>query len=356
MPKGLVCSAIAGAAVASLAIPGVAVGQSASGGAAIPQAIAITGVRCVSTSVMACASTRAVVRGGQARIAGRSLDNAAKVVFLGRKTRRDDVSVRPGSRAGAHLDAVVPSRARSGRIAVVDTMGRTATTPAAVRVIEPPPIDVAPGGGYWIGGQRMPSIALPGGSGVVEVLARDGTVATTFEASGASATWNGLLAGRPAAAGIYSLRVGGVAGEQFTLYDHLFPIRGRHDLGQSHTNMFGGGRGHQGQDMFASCGAPIAAARGGTVQFAGYHSRAGNYLVIDGAHTGDDYGYMHLRRPPLVRAGQRVFTGQLIGEVGDTGRASGCHLHFELWSAPGWYEGGRPFDPLPSLRRWDSYD
>ena len=45
---------------------------------------------------------------------------------------------------------------------------------------------------------------------------------------------------------------------------------------------------------------------------------------------------------PLVRTGQRVFTGQALGEVGDTGRASGCHLHFELWSAPGWYQGGSP--------------
>jgi hypothetical protein len=26
-----------------------------------------------------------------------------------------------------------------------------------------------------------------------------------------------------------------------------------------------------------------------------------------------------------------------------------------MWTAPGWYEGGRPFDPLPSLRGWDAY-
>ena len=56
----------------------------------------------------------------------------------------------------------------------------------------------------------------------------------------------------------------------------------------------------------------------------------------------------------LARTGYRVFTEQKISAVGDTGRATGCHLHFEMWTAPGWYEGGRPFDPLPSLKAWDA--
>ena len=62
---------------------------------------------------------------------------------------------------------------------------------------------------------------------------------------------------------------------------------------------------------------------------------------------------MHLTGPSPVRQGQRVYTGQVIGTVGESGNASGCHLHFELWTAPGWYDGGRPFDPYPSLRDWD---
>ena len=43
---------------------------------------------------------------------------------------------------------------------------------------------------------------------------------------------------------------------------------------------------------------------------------------------------MHLQEPsPLVK-GARVLTGQVIGDVGDSGDARGCHLHFELWGAP----------------------
>jgi len=46
-------------------------------------------------------------------------------------------------------------------------------------------------------------------------------------------------------------------------------------------------------------------------------------------------------------------TGQPIGFVGRTGDATACHLHFEMWPAPGWYTGGSAVDPLPSLKSWD---
>ena len=141
----------------------------------------------------------------------------------------------------------------------------------------------------------------------------------------------------------------------FGLRHHVFPIKGRHDLGRSQANRFGGGRGHQGQDMFARCGTPVRAAQGGTVRFAGYHSAAGNYLVIRGSGSGEDYAYMHLRDAPDLAVGDEVKTAERIGAVGATGRASGCHLHFELWSRPGWYSGGSAYDPLPKLRGWDRW-
>src|SRR5690606_19635758 len=81
---------------------------------------------------------------------------------------------------------------------------------------------------------------------------------------------------------------------------------------------------------------------------------AGNYIVLQDAE-GSSYAYMHLRDKALVDDGDRVRAGELIGYVGDTGRASGCHLHFERWTAPGWYEGGEPYDALPELKRWAAW-
>ena len=145
--------------------------------------------------------------------------------------------------------------------------------------------------------------------------------------------------------------------DSFDLYDNIFPIRGSHQYGGG-AGRFGAGRAghsHQGQDVFAKCGTPLVAARGGKIKFKQYHAAAGNYVVIDAAGTEVDYVYMHLAEPTPFRPGDRVYTGQRIGAVGDTGNADGCHLHFELWNPPGWYDGGRPFDPLPSLKAWDGW-
>lgn len=131
----------------------------------------------------------------------------------------------------------------------------------------------------------------------------------------------------------------------------VFPIRGEHAYGTD-VNRFGGGRGHKGQDVLADCGTPVVAALSGTVSYATFQDRAGNYAVIT-AEDGTSQAYMHMRAPALVSKGDRVQAGQQIGEVGNTGRSSGCHLHFEFWTAPGWYEGGRPIDPLPFLQGLD---
>lgn len=189
-----------------------------------------------------------------------------------------------------------------------------------------------------------------------------------------SIRWDGTTnEGKPARNGHYSFRIGPQTAEapaarpatqstvplslDFDFYGYAFPILGAHEFGLS-AGRFGAGRSghtHQGQDTMAACGTPLVAARGGVVQYAGYQGAAGNYIVIDGKGTSYDFMYAHLAEPTPLQAGETVRTGQPIGLVGDTGDAQGCHLHFEMWGAPGWYEGGSPIDPLGYLQKWDAY-
>jgi Peptidase family M23 len=185
--------------------------------------------------------------------------------------------------------------------------------------------------------------------------------------------WDGTTnEGRPARNGRYSFRIGPQTAAvpaarratqstalalSFAFYGYAFPILGLHEFGLS-AGRFGSARSghtHQGQDVMAACGTPLVAARGGTVQYNKYEASAGNYLVIDGKGTANDFMYAHLAEPSPLQEGETVRTGQPIGIVGDTGNSQGCHLHFEIWGAPGWYEGGSPFDPLPYLEKWDAY-
>ena len=139
------------------------------------------------------------------------------------------------------------------------------------------------------------------------------------------------------------------ARDAFDLLPHIFPVRGRHNFGQGGAR-FGAGRGgrsHQGQDVMAKCGTRMVAARGGRVKAKAYHRAAGNYLVITGSRTGQDYVYMHLTEPSAFDKGDRVLTGQRIGTVGDTGNARGCHLHFELWRRPRLVQRRPPVQPPP---------
>ncbi len=128
----------------------------------------------------------------------------------------------------------------------------------------------------------------------------------------------------------------------------IFPVRGPH----SYWDGFGADRGHQGVDIGAACGTPLVAALPGTVTRRSYQSAAGNYVVIDVSGVDVDIAYMHLVRPGSVRPGQTVVAGQLVGHVGETGRASGCHLHFEYWQGT-WWRGGTAVDAMPYLREWD---
>ena len=133
-----------------------------------------------------------------------------------------------------------------------------------------------------------------------------------------------------------------------------FPIRGAHNYGDA-ADRYGAprdGHTHAGQDILASCGLPEVAARAGKVIDAGYGGSAGYYIAVHTLDTPYDYFYAHLRQYALVRQGQSVTAGQLVGYVGETGDATACHLHFELWQGA-WWNGGHTIDPLPFLRAWD---
>lgn len=85
---------------------------------------------------------------------------------------------------------------------------------------------------------------------------------------------------------------------------------------------------HKGVDLAAAKGTPIYATRSGYVNVATYHATAGNYVTIN-HQDGYTSVYMHMTHY-IVKVGQYVKAGELIGYVGSTGRSTGPHLHFGI--------------------------
>ena len=110
------------------------------------------------------------------------------------------------------------------------------------------------------------------------------------------------------------------------------------------TSLFGKrwGHDHDGIDMKAPIGTPVLAAADGEVLYAGDRVRGyGNMVVVQ--HTGDLLTVYAHNSLLLVHAGDRVTAGQEISRVGDTGHATGPHLHFEVRRKE------EPQDPLQFL-------
>jgi murein DD-endopeptidase MepM/ murein hydrolase activator NlpD len=240
-----------------------------------------------------CAPDTTVCRRGEVlAILGSGMQGTDAVVFLGGRGKRDDRLARPSATDSVALTVTVPQGAHSGRIKVIDR---------------------------GVGAARS-SMAL-------KVQAKSRAAAPPAPAAPAAA---------PAPMG-----------------PGVFPIQGAHTYGETANNVFTGRGRHQGNDVFAACGTPLVAPQPATVTRSAFQSRAGNYVVLKG-DDGRGFAYMHLREASPLKRGQRVAAGQPVGTVGETGRASGCHLHFELWTAPGWYEGGEPVDPRAQLKAWDT--
>ncbi len=103
----------------------------------------------------------------------------------------------------------------------------------------------------------------------------------------------------------------------------------------------GGAAFHAGLDFKGPIGAPIYAAAQGTVSFVGVKSGYGNCVEIDHGN-GLMTRYAHMSRFG-ARVGQPVDAGAIIGAIGNTGRSTGPHLHFEVRMHD------RPLNPRPFL-------
>jgi murein DD-endopeptidase MepM/ murein hydrolase activator NlpD len=340
---------------------------------------------------------RRVRGGGVIRVTGENLDQATKFVFSGAPGARDDVAATAISATSTVARVTVPRSAQSGPVSAIGSSGVAAGAGPNVIVLPAPPVIGTPDlkpvptglsgislkagtstpRSVFLGAKRLVRYSLQV-TGATDVTAEvslfnsdgGGAVASWKLAAPAgkivSVDWNGKSSGALAAAGRYTFRTtlaraGGVAASQaapiddsrdtFDLHAFEFPIRGRHTFAPG-AGRFGGGRGHQGQDVLANCGLKLVAARGGVVRRSGNQGAAGNYIAItpNAEHIGDQ-AYLHLAKPSPFKAGDRVYTGQQIGIVGDTGHASACHLHFEQWSGEIWLS--KPTDPLPALKAWD---
>ena len=137
----------------------------------------------------------------------------------------------------------------------------------------------------------------------------------------------------------------------------IFPVQGPHNYGGDGAR-FGAARDghtHEGQDLMAAEGTPVVTPVAGTVIHKAYQAGgAGYYLIVHGADNRD-YAFMHCVKDSIpVEVGAVLTASQQVCQVGQTGRASGPHLHFEIWVG-GWRaNGGYPIDPLPDLKAWDT--
>jgi murein DD-endopeptidase MepM/ murein hydrolase activator NlpD len=390
---------VIGASLIAAMLPGAARAQSPAGtGGAVPTqapmpaagaaAPAQRPVVDASTCRTGCLGIARATPGSVVHISGEGMATVTSVVLLGRRGYRDDVTVATTPVSPTAVEATVPARAHDGAVRAVSAAGqrslrsrmRLAIRPTGTRDPGGPVVEAKvqtrkllfEGGrtatvAFYVRGAAPVDVAVDVVRASDRVAVAHFAMPATAPGSVRSVDWDGTIAGVAQPAGRYVFQVAaaiaGGAGaraaqagapaprrESFWLVRDVFPIAGPHTYGDG----FGAQRSghvHEGQDVMADCGLPLLATQAATVKFAGTQALAGNYVVI--AAAAADYAYMHLRDPALVVKGDAVTTGQTIGFVGRTGDATACHLHFEMWPAPGWYTGGRAVDPLPSLKAWD---
>ena len=130
----------------------------------------------------------------------------------------------------------------------------------------------------------------------------------------------------PGADGTFTRPVGGPVTSPFGLRVH--PVTGVRKL-------------HDGTDFGVSCGTPVRAAAGGTVESSGDAGAYGLRVTVRHA-PGLQTSYAHLSAA-ATPVGSTVAAGDVIGRSGTTGLSTGCHLHFMV------IDGGTPVDPMSRL-------
>jgi murein DD-endopeptidase MepM/ murein hydrolase activator NlpD len=100
---------------------------------------------------------------------------------------------------------------------------------------------------------------------------------------------------------------------------------------------------HAGVDITGDVGDPIFAAGDGRVKEAGFNLTRGNYIIIT-HRNGLESWYMHLSKIEVEQA-QTINRGERIGEMGNSGRSTGPHLHFQIVASE------KPINPLPYLQQ-----
>lgn len=109
-----------------------------------------------------------------------------------------------------------------------------------------------------------------------------------------------------------------------------------------HRNDDESGEFHAGVDIANSPDTLIYSTADGTVRFSGWSHGYGRMVLIDHGY-GVSTLYGHTSKA-LVKAGDRIARGQVIGYMGTTGRSTGAHLHYEVW------RNGRPINPMGFLK------
>jgi len=122
----------------------------------------------------------------------------------------------------------------------------------------------------------------------------------------------------------------------------MYPLKGNfrissdfggrtHPISGKHSN-------HTGIDWAAPSGTPIYAPGAGTIRSSDFNKIYGNRTILDfGGGQSSMFGH---QSKSVVKPGQQVKAGQLLGYVGSTGWATGAHLHFETWV------NNKPVNPL----------